>query len=1077
MNVFDNIGQLRTGVSLWCTDQTTAEANYGPIDSWDISALTTLGGLFFQRCPNFNADINSWDTSNVVDMSNVFRAIAAFNQPLADWDTGKVTNFYNLFRDATAFNQPLPWNTANLANMRNAFLAASSFDQPLVWNVTSVTNFVTTFANVGMTECNRAITNAAFSVNPLWPGSGAQAPDWSSDTCSPPSPPAPLPPLSPPSSPPPYSPPFLPPPATSVFATRAELVVARDVWCTDPVGAAGVYGAINEWDVSGVTSFDFIFCAWSAWTDRGCNADCNDFNSDINGWDTSQATSMQGLFMEARGFNQPVTFVTSQVTNMQRMFNNAASFNHELLTFDTSQVTSMAHMFNGANAFNQLLNFDTSQVVDMTRMFYRANVFDQPLIFDTSQVTSMDQIFRFASSISDCNRRLINDAFSTAPANWPYPSWADYTCALPPLPPLSPPSSPPPYSPPPAAEPYAPPPSSPPPDEPPPPLPPPLSPPPLSPPPATEPFTPPPSSPPPDEPPPPPLPKAPPFLPPSPPSRPPLPPLPPGTERVLYAFFRLLRGARDECAPSVDEVQRKLYEVTAVSVERITNVTMNVSACLETLLLPVGATLLEGTNPTLQDIKILLFEALLSGNLSDSVQVDRAPDYGLISIGSRRPNEFTVGLGVALALVSMALGAVLALGWFSRWRCRRVSIFISYRVSSDAPLAEQLYRRLLALNISVWWDRACLKPGQPWEEGFADGLFGATIFLPILSKAALANFATLEEGSPCDNVLLEYRLALEQHERGKLRAIFPLFVGEKSADTSQLSRFFDDRDATPICKNAVIASVEQKVCEHLVRQNGSKGAQVRVKDRSPGGVLMRLGRHQGGFLQGDPDRALDDVVQIIDEMVRDVRAGNHLAEAQTLIDGHAPARKKAGADDGMRMAARAISRRLRASNVMRPQARSTGALAAQDAAGEQSGGFELSRMFAPRGVQIADEHGQMEISVVQKHKVAGHQKSQGALRLLSPIATALSRKTQNKKTLAVIDRVEGVVPSSTPVSKSALKRDKETCSKLVKATEEQIERDAEMIKHRRTSGAGRLSGIDNQASSEEDASCRSSAME
>ena len=50
--------------------------------------------------------------------------------------------------------------------------------------------------------------------------------------------------------------------------------------------------------------------------------------------------------------------------------------------------------------------------------------------------------------------------------------------------------------------------------------------------------------------------------------------------------------------------------------------------------------------------------------------------------------------------------------------------------------------------------QVCLKKGQPWEDGFADGLFDATVFVPVLSTAGLANFARLEADSPCDNVRL-----------------------------------------------------------------------------------------------------------------------------------------------------------------------------------------------------------------------------------------------------------------------------------------------------------------------------------
>ena len=53
-----------------------------------------------------------------------------------------------------------------------------------------------------------------------------------------------------------------------------------------------------------------------------------------------------------------------------------------------------------------------------------------------------------------------------------------------------------------------------------------------------------------------------------------------------------------------------------------------------------------------------------------------------------------------------------------------------------------------------------LEPGKRWEDGFADGLFGAVACVPMRSEAALAPFSRLSADSANDNVLLEYRGAL-----------------------------------------------------------------------------------------------------------------------------------------------------------------------------------------------------------------------------------------------------------------------------------------------------------------------------
>ena len=69
------------------------------------------------------------------------------------------------------------------------------------------------------------------------------------------------------------------------------------------------------------------------------------------------------------------------------------------------------------------------------------------------------------------------------------------------------------------------------------------------------------------------------------------------------------------------------------------------------------------------------------------------------------------------------------------------------------------------------------------DGGSLDAVFGAGVLDP-------ADIKTLQYDSRCDNVLLEYILALEQKERGKVQAIYPVFVGEVQDDSSQMSDFF-----------------------------------------------------------------------------------------------------------------------------------------------------------------------------------------------------------------------------------------------------------------------------------------------
>ena len=65
-HVFANKAELQTAVDAWCTDEAAATATYGPVPTWDTSAVT--------------------------DMSELFWGKAECNPPIGDWDTGAVTS-------------------------------------------------------------------------------------------------------------------------------------------------------------------------------------------------------------------------------------------------------------------------------------------------------------------------------------------------------------------------------------------------------------------------------------------------------------------------------------------------------------------------------------------------------------------------------------------------------------------------------------------------------------------------------------------------------------------------------------------------------------------------------------------------------------------------------------------------------------------------------------------------------------------------------------------------------------------------------------------------------------------------
>ena len=145
--VFTTKEQLKTAVKKYYTQKKSAIKIYGPIETWDVSQITDMSRLFADL-ENFNEDISNWNVSNVTNMHATFYNATSFNKPLNSWNVYNVTDMSNMFHNATAFNQPLNlWNVSNVTDMQYMFYQTHKFNQPLnSWNVSNVTNMRYMFA-------------------------------------------------------------------------------------------------------------------------------------------------------------------------------------------------------------------------------------------------------------------------------------------------------------------------------------------------------------------------------------------------------------------------------------------------------------------------------------------------------------------------------------------------------------------------------------------------------------------------------------------------------------------------------------------------------------------------------------------------------------------------------------------------------------------------------------------------------------------------------------------------------------------------------------------------------------------
>ena len=118
---FNTKEDLQKAVDLWCNDKHLAIEKYGIISFWDTSNITDMS-LLFRDKTNFNSDISNWDVSNVINSSYMFYGATNFNQPLDNWVVSNVTNMRLMFIGATSFNQPLDnWNVENVSSTKHFY--------------------------------------------------------------------------------------------------------------------------------------------------------------------------------------------------------------------------------------------------------------------------------------------------------------------------------------------------------------------------------------------------------------------------------------------------------------------------------------------------------------------------------------------------------------------------------------------------------------------------------------------------------------------------------------------------------------------------------------------------------------------------------------------------------------------------------------------------------------------------------------------------------------------------------------------------------------------------------------------
>lgn len=101
----------------------------------DTRYITNMSGLFNGALKRTDfSGIESWDTSNVVDMSRMFLGVENFNANIGSWNVSKVKNMDFMFFGAKKFNQSLDkWDISNVEAMKTMFQGSPLQNNPPKW--------------------------------------------------------------------------------------------------------------------------------------------------------------------------------------------------------------------------------------------------------------------------------------------------------------------------------------------------------------------------------------------------------------------------------------------------------------------------------------------------------------------------------------------------------------------------------------------------------------------------------------------------------------------------------------------------------------------------------------------------------------------------------------------------------------------------------------------------------------------------------------------------------------------------------------------------------------------------------
>ena len=331
----------------------SAKVNVLDVSNFDTSNVTNMSYMFMGSQASEINGLTSFNTSRVADMSYMFQNAYATMLDVSNFDTSNVTNMVNMFSNslATEIKGLSNFKTSKVTDMSNMFYYSHANSLNLNgFDTSNVTTMRSMFDNSAATEIKGLTsfkTSKVTDMSYMFHKHQAKSLDLSSFD-------------------------------TSHVTTMSYMLCG---------GTATEIKGLTNFNTSKVTKMDAMLASTKVKT------------LDVSSFDTSKVTTMNYMFgnshaTEIKGLEN---FNTSNVSIMSLMFYATVMNTLDVSNFDTSNVTNMGYMFKSclAKEIKGLTNFNTSKATSMEGMFESTQVKSLDLLsFDTSNVTTMYGMFK-----------------------------------------------------------------------------------------------------------------------------------------------------------------------------------------------------------------------------------------------------------------------------------------------------------------------------------------------------------------------------------------------------------------------------------------------------------------------------------------------------------------------------------------------------------------------------------------------------------------------------------------------------------------------------------------------------------